>query len=108
MYIGPDNPCDAGFAPCSWITGTAGWLYRCITEQILGVAPDWDGLRIAPCLPSAWKGARAVRAFRGAVYEIDIVRDGSLPGLTVDGRPVSGRTVPVFSDGRTHRVRCAV
>ncbi len=25
MYIGPDNPCDAGFAPCSWITGTAGW-----------------------------------------------------------------------------------
>lgn len=108
MYIGPDNPCDAGFAPCSWITGTAGWLYRCITEQILGVAPDWDGLCVAPCLPSAWKEARAVRAFRGAVYDITVVRDGSAPGLTVDGRSVSGAVVPVYSDGGTHRVRCVV
>ena len=28
MYIGPDNEYLAGFAPMSWVTGTAGWLYR--------------------------------------------------------------------------------
>lgn len=28
MYIGPENPYLQGYAPMSWVTGTAGWLYR--------------------------------------------------------------------------------
>lgn len=70
MYIGPENPYYPGYAPMSWITGTAGWLYRCVTEFICGVKPSFYALKIKPCLPSGWSGTRVVRKFRDNIYDI--------------------------------------
>ena len=36
----------------TWYTGSAGWMYRLITESLLGLRLDIDKLRFAPCLPS--------------------------------------------------------
>lgn len=65
MYIGPENEYAAGYAPMSWITGTAGWLYRCLSEFIFGIKPTFYGLKIQPCMSDSWTGAKAVRKFRG-------------------------------------------
>ena len=48
MYFGPYAYARKGFAPCSWVTGSAGWLYRAVTEYILGVQADFDGLKLCP------------------------------------------------------------
>ena len=41
----------------SWYTGSAGWLYRLITETLLGVQlEDGKRLRLAPILPDDWDG----------------------------------------------------
>lgn len=104
MYLGPENPYEAKFAPCSWITGTAGWLYRCITEYIFGVRAEADGLRIAPCLTKKLDNVKLCRMFRGAVYEITITHAGPARMLC-DGETVSGALLPVFERGTAHRVQ---
>jgi cellobiose phosphorylase len=85
-----------GEAKNSWLTGTAAWNYVAITQWILGIRPDYDGLRIEPVLPRDWQAFSATRIFRGVHYDIDVKRVG--PGdqvaLTVDGAPVEGTLIP--------------
>jgi len=101
MIAGRDAPTH-GEAKNSWLTGTAAWNYYAITQWILGIRPEHDGLRVAPVIPERWEGFRAVRKFRGVTYDIDVRREG--PGgqvnLIVDGRPLTGDVVPPPIDGR--------
>ncbi len=97
-----------GEAKNSWLTGTAAWNFVAVSQYILGIAPDWNGLKIDPSIPSAWDGFTASRKFRGATYNItvknpDHVNKG-VKSLTVDGKSVDGKVVPVFSDGAEHTV----
>jgi cellobiose phosphorylase len=91
---GPDSPLF-GRAGWTWYTGSAAWLHRVVAEWVLGVRPEWDGLRIDPCLPSSWDRARMIRRWRGATYDIRIERSE-----TADG-PV---LLPVPREGETHEV----
>ena len=45
----------------TWYTGSAAWLFRVSTEWLLGVRPDWNGLRIEPCMPPHWNGFEMTR-----------------------------------------------
>ncbi len=90
-----------GEAKNSWLTGTAAWSYVAVTQWILGIRPDHDGLRIDPCLPSSWNGFTARRRFRGATYEITVQGSGRVRRLVVDGRDVEGNLVPVAPEGST-------
>ncbi len=58
---------------------------------------------IDPQLPDAWDKAMITRSFRGAVYEIEIAR-GSEKKMIVDGEECSYGSVPVFTDGKIHKV----
>ncbi len=70
---GPDSPYH-GRAGWTWYTGSAAWLPRIVSEWVLGVRPDWEGLRFDPCLPPGWKSASMRRPWRGAELEIEIER----------------------------------
>ena len=83
-----------GEAKNAWLTGTAAWSFVAVSQGILGVQPDYDGLRIAPCLPEHMDGCRIRRFFRGTRYDIT-VRRGAEKGLLVDGVPVPGSTIPL-------------
>jgi cellobiose phosphorylase len=61
-------------------------------------------LLVAPCLPPEWKGFRMKRRFRGADYEILVTVGGRKRQARVDGRAWSSDTLPVFGDGRLHKV----
>jgi cellobiose phosphorylase len=108
MYLGPENKERAGESLMSWITGTAGWLLRCITEFIIGIQSDYEGLRISPCLPSNWKNIHVIREYRGAVYEFNIHNpDGLEKGkvsISLDGNMVEGNLVPCCDDTGRHKV----
>ncbi|MGA9269565.1 MAG: glycosyl transferase, partial [Lutimonas sp.] len=58
-----------GEAKNSWLSGTASWNFYAITQYILGVQPDYEGLRIDPCIPKDWNGFKMTRKFRGATYK---------------------------------------
>jgi len=90
-----------GEAKNSWLTGTAAWNYYAITQWILGIRPDFDGLRIAPVIPNSWKGFQATRKFRGVTYQIEVQRAGSgnHVSLEVNGAPIPGGVVPLPAAG---------
>ena len=81
-------------------------MWYTVSEFILGIKPDYDGILIDPCLPQTAKEYTVRRRFRGAEYEIHISNpDGKSKGVknvTLDGVPVEGALVP-FSPGK-HRV----
>ena len=105
MYFGPSAPAKKGFAPQGWITGSAGWMYRVISQYILGIRPDFDGLRIDPCLPSEWKEVSAARVFRGITYRIRYIRSERF-SLVVDGVHMADKTVPIVSDKDVQEIVC--
>jgi len=104
MIAGRDAPAH-GEAKNSWLTGTAAWNLVALTQHILGIRPDHDGLRIDPCLPADWPGFEAIRRFRGATYVIRVRKRlgavGRATGLVVDGTPIDGNLVPVAACGAT-------
>ena len=55
-----------------WLTGTASTMMVGSVEGILGMRPDFYGLRIAPSIPSEWKGFTVDRVFRGKNLHIEV------------------------------------
>ncbi len=110
---GPDSP-HHGRGGWTWYTGSAAWLHRVVAEWILGVRPEWEGLRIDPCLPPGWDRARMVRPWRGETWEIEIERAGGAPArveVELDGRPLPENRIPASAARGTsgrHRVRVRV
>jgi len=86
-----------GEAKNSWLTGTAAWNYVAITQWILGIRPTYDGLQVAPVIPSAWSGFEAVRSYRGIRYVIQVEKKGSgnEVRLEVDGQSIEGNIIPI-------------
>ncbi len=62
-----------GTSRLPWLTGAATWSYFAATQYILGIQPDYHGLRIDPCIPSTWKNLRITRRFRQKNFDISIV-----------------------------------
>lgn len=87
-----------------WFTGTSAWALRGFYEGICGLKRDYDGLRIAPCLPKEWKNVELTRTFRGCRYHILIEQTGQERQLLFDGKPLSGNLLPVVADGSIHEV----
>ncbi len=84
-----------GQAKNSWLTGTAAWNYVAITQYILGIRPEFDGLRVDPCIPARFQEIKINRKFRGVLYKIHIKNKHSGHYiLKVDGESLSGKIVP--------------
>ena len=103
MIAGKDAR-NFGEAKNSWLTGTAAWTFLDVSQYILGIRPDYDGLVIDPCIPSSLDGFTARRDFRGTTYHVTVknpnhVEKGVI-SMTVDGKDVdvsgiSGGMIPI-------------
>jgi cellobiose phosphorylase len=99
-----------GEAKNSWLTGTAAWNFVAISQHLLGVRPDYDGLRVRPCIGAEMATFTVTRRARGAEYRIRVKNSGKgrSPRLTVDGTPIDGDLVPYAAPGSTVVVDCEV
>lgn len=98
---------NPGHAKNSWLTGTASWAFVSISQAILGIYPDYDGLRIEPCIPDGWKEFTVCRSFRGTKYVVHILRTGSF-SVTAEGKPVEGNIVPLFPGAKEVAVEVTI
>jgi cellobiose phosphorylase len=96
MIAGKNAPTH-GEAKNSWLSGTAAMNYVAITQAILGIQPQYDGLEINPVIPMGWQGFEVIRQFRGVRYEISVKRKGAGNNvvLVVEGKPVPGKVIPL-------------
>ncbi len=101
-----------GEAKNSWLTGTAAWSFVVASQYLLGVRPDFDGLRVDPCVPRKWKGFTVVRKFRGATYRITVKNPHGVcrgvKSLLVDGRRIPGDLIPAPAGPATQEVAVEV
>ena len=97
MIAGKDAP-NFGEAKNSWLTGTAAWTFLDVSQYILGIRPDYDGLVVDPCSPASLNGFSAKRDFRGVTYHITVKNpngaEKGVASMTVDGTPVEGNMIP--------------
>jgi cellobiose phosphorylase len=105
--LGDEHP-QFGLGRNSWLSGTASWCYQAATQHILGIRPSYRGLELDPCIPKAWDGFEVTRVFRGATYRIQVKNPQHVcrgqRSLLLDGKPLTGRVLPLLPPGEVHRV----
>ncbi len=95
----------------TWYTGSAGWMYRAGLEWLLGFRLRGAVLHLDPCIPRAWRRFDITFRYHASRYEIAVENPSGvargISSIEVDGIPLpgSGGSVPLASDGTTHRVR---
>jgi N,N'-diacetylchitobiose phosphorylase len=87
-----------GASRVPWLSGSASWAYFTATQHILGVRPEYGGLRIDPCIPADWKGFTVTRLFRGKTVRIEVRNPGGVEKgvkrLVLNGTPLPDNFIP--------------
>lgn len=95
---GKDSP-YFGRSHVHWLTGTASTVMVGCVEGILGMRPDFYGLKIAPSIPEEWESLEIEKDFRGRHLHIIINNHGHAQSgckkLVVDGKEMEGNFVPM-------------
>ena len=95
----------------SWLTGTAAWSFVAVSQYILGIRPELDGLRIDPCLPADIHSFSCIRKFRGSTYHISVENSAGSekgsPSITVNGKPADS-LIPVPATPSDMEVRITI
>ena len=91
----------------TWYTGSAGWMYRLVTESLLGLRLEGTQLQVDPCVPGTWSEYKIHYRYRETVYHISVLQDQAKPGeasVTVDGTKRGDMIIPLIDDSREHTV----
>lgn len=74
IYTNPDAYARGGW---SVYTGAAGWYYKTITEDLLGIRVRYDRIELKPCLPREWNGFSAILEVRGTKIDLRVQHTGT-------------------------------
>lgn len=83
----------------SWLSGAATWNYYSITQYMLGIRPQYDGLLIDPCVKHDWDSFSVERRWRNMNISIEVKNPSrvcrGIESLEVDGKKLDSVLVPV-------------
>ncbi|MCJ7717459.1 MAG: hypothetical protein MUO54_13190 [Anaerolineales bacterium] len=93
----------------SWYTGSAVWMYRVWTEEVLGLKKRGDQLIIDPVIPDWWDGFNVQFRHGEALYLIEVqnpdhIQQG-VAWLELDGQRLENQFIPLDPDPLKHTVR---
>ena len=96
----------AGRGGWSWYTGSAGWLYRLITESFLGFQQEGNKLKFIPCVPEEWESFKAHYRYKNTIYHIEVKQILAIEKMivTVDGVEKEENMITLIDDGAEHEV----
>lgn len=100
-------PGKIGRAGWTWYTGSSGWMYRILLEEIFGFKLRGDQLILQPVLPIEWDKVSLHYQYRGSRYDIDIMQNAKIQtqvSIELDGQPMAGDEITLKDDGRVHQV----
>ena len=100
-------PPHVGRCGWTWYTGSAGWMYRLITETLLGLEIVVNELRFTPRVPTEWKSFKLDYRYRETMFHIVFVNtSGAWKGpaqVWVEGVAQPGTTLKLIDDRLEHR-----
>ena len=81
-----------------WLTGTASTVMVGCVEGILGMRPDFYGLKVAPSVPKEWEEFEIEKDFRGSHLHIVVKNPGHAESgcekLFVNGEQMKDNYIP--------------
>lgn len=87
-----------GRSQVHWLTGTASTVMVGCVEGILGMRPDFYGLKLAPSIPREWEGFSVEKDFRGKHLHIEVKNpnhaESGCVRLLVNGQEADGNYIP--------------
>lgn len=94
MVAGKDAA-KPGEAKNSWLTGTAAWNFYAISQHILGIKPQYDGLMVEPCIPTSVGDYFIQRKFRNKLLNIKVVNNFSSgkTKITLNGEKLNSNLI---------------
>lgn len=95
----------------TWYTGSASWMYRLITESLLGLRREGDSLRFEPCLPPEWAGFKMLYRYRETLYHIVITQlntQESTKTITLDGIEIPQGNILLQDDRTEHYIEVKI
>lgn len=101
-----NTPAHVGRGGWTWYTGSAAWMYRLITEYVLGLDLKVDKLFFNPCLPVEWGQFKIHYRFRETVYHMEIrqIHDEHEICIIADEIDLADDYLPLVDDRREHFV----
>ncbi len=103
----PEYAKKPGEAKNSFLTGTAAWSFVAVSQFILGIRPDYDGLIVDPCCDPEMEFT-ITRKFRDNTFIIDVKNPNKVccgvSKMVVDGKEVKGNMLKPTNKGDVHRV----
>lgn len=88
----------------SWYTGSAGWAYRLLTEELLGIKRQGEIIRVHPLLPESWPSISLTYQHGTSQYQITIMRGNQDYQASLDGVILTDDRIPLLKDGENHTV----
>lgn len=89
----------------TWYTGSAGWMYRLLTESLLGLQRNGQRMLLKPCLPADWPEYRMKYRYGSSLYLIRVQQHDAGPAtLHLDGEQQPGFEFALIDDGALHQV----
>lgn len=94
----------------TWYTGSAGWMYRLITECFLGISRVGNQLHIKPCIPEEWPEYKVHYRFGKAVYHIIVTQQSGTGEMSVklDAIVQESKSIPLIDDEVEHVVEVKI
>lgn len=93
-----------GRAGWSWYTGSAGWAYRLLTEELLGIKRYGTAFTVHARLPDEWPSFRMTYQHGRSQYRISVSRSDSEYQVALDGVILPDDRIPLLDDGENHTV----
>ncbi|HEP0605435.1 TPA: GH36-type glycosyl hydrolase domain-containing protein [Raoultella ornithinolytica] len=91
-----------GRAGWSWYTGSAGWAYRLLTEELLGIKRGATSFTVHALLPDSWPSFTLTYQYRESQYRITVSRGVGPYQATLDGLLLADDSIPLLDDGQSH------
>jgi cellobiose phosphorylase len=103
VYAVPPHEGRGGW---TWYTGSASWMYRLITESLLGLRLQANSLHFTPCLPTDWPGFSIRYRYGNTTYTIEVKRvsDDNIVAVLLDGVLQTGGCAALQDDQREHHI----
>ena len=93
----------------SWYTGSAAWMYRVWTEEVLGLKKQSDRLIIDPVIPDWWDGFKVRLRHGDAIYNIDVQNPDQIQQgvawLELDGKRLDEKYIKLDPEPVKHFVQ---
>lgn len=94
----------------TWYTGSAGWMYRLITESFLGLQQEGNKLKFVPCVPAGWESFKIHYLYKNSIYHIAVKQESGSGEMIIkiDGTEQPDKIITLADDNIEHSVEITI